>query len=202
MNQPRIAPVIWVPLILCCAIELVLTLSDLTGGSLRSEAIALGGFWPGLLGRAQALYPGQSAAMFFTYSLLHGGVSHLALNMITLVTIGSVVVARAGQAAFAEIYLAATIAGGVGYALIGPGNVPMVGASGALFGLAGALIGWEIADARRRGTSLAPALRLILLFVVLNVVLWWLAGGRLAWQTHLGGGIAGLALALTRAHRA
>lgn len=198
-NRPRIAASLLAILAICTAIELVLTAGDLgVTADLRSRVVALGGFRPALLGSAQELFPGQRATMFLSYSLLHAGLGHLAVNMLTLVALGSAVVARAGQGVLLLICLAATVAGAAGYALIGPSDLPMVGASGALFGLAGALIGWEIGDARREGASLAPALRFVLLLVVLNAVLWWVAGGRLAWQAHLGGGCAGLAFALTR----
>jgi len=188
-------------LVICVAVEMILILGDngfpgLAG--LRPGVFALASFRPELLHGVDALYPGQKLAMFLTYSLLHAGIAHLAVNMLTLVALGTSVLRRAGQGGFLEIYLAATLGGAVGYALIGAPDIPMVGASGALFGLAGALIGWEISDARTMRQSLWPALRLILLLVVLNVVLWVAAGGRVAWQAHLGGGVAGMIIALLR----
>jgi membrane associated rhomboid family serine protease len=67
----------------------------------------------------------------------------------------------------------------------------MVGASGALFGLAGAWKAWEWREARKSGTALWHILLWLLGLAVLNLVLWVLQGGLLAWETHLGGFIAG-----------
>jgi membrane associated rhomboid family serine protease len=72
----------------------------------------------------------------------------------------------------------------------------MVGASGALFGLAA---DWLVAEVRREnrwGARLLRALVLIALLLLLNVAAWLLQGGQLAWETHLGGFLAGLALAV------
>ena len=69
----------------------------------------------------------------------------------------------------------------------------MVGASGAIFGLAGA----EIAIAGRillaRGGSLRPLAGPVAQFILLNVVL-TLAVPNIAWQAHLGGALAGVAI--------
>ena len=195
----RLPPALWVILAACTAIEAVLSVADLgLAPRLRGDVFRIASFRPDLLSGADPAYAGQRAVMFFTYSLLHAGFTHFAVNMLTLLGLGTSVVARAGQKGFLEIYLASVLGGAVGYALIGSPDIPMVGASGALFGLAGALIGWEIAEARARGASVWPSLRLILLLAVLNFVLWWVLDGRLAWETHLGGALAGLALALTR----
>jgi rhomboid protease GluP len=197
----RLGPVLTGLLFLCVFIELVLTVGDLGFpglAGLRSAVFALGSFRPELLHGAEGLFPGQRIAMFLTYSVLHAGLAHLAVNMLTLLALGTSVLRRAGPGGFLEIYLAAALGGAVGYALIGAPDIPMVGASGALFGLAGALVGWDIAEARTRRQSLWPALRLVLLLVVLNVVLWVAADGRVAWQAHLGGGVAGMLIALFR----
>lgn len=188
-------------LLVCAAIEgsvLVGETGIFGAVSMRDRVIAVASFQPGLFHAVQPLYPGQRAAMFLTYGLVHGGIAHLAVNMLTLAALGSTVVQSAGTAYFAVTYLAATVGGAIAYALIGPSYTPMVGASGALFGLIGALIGWEAARARAARTSIAPALRLVALLVVLNFVLWWAAEGRLAWQAHLGGALVGLAIGVAR----
>ena len=65
-----------------------------------------------------------------------------------------------------------------------------VGASGAIFGLAGAFIAYSY---RRRGQVLANAqLQQALVFVALNVVLGFVIEG-IDWRAHLGGLVAGLA---------
>ena len=127
------------------AIEAVLWLSDtgvLLPGGLRDVAYKYGAFWPGLLRDWTALFPGQSSAMFITYGFLHGGFLHLVFNMIALWSLGRVVVQRVGPAGFALLYVVACIGGGALYGWLEADGRPMVGASGALFGLAGAIVLW------------------------------------------------------------
>jgi membrane associated rhomboid family serine protease len=72
----------------------------------------------------------------------------------------------------------------------------MVGASGAVFGLAG---GWWVADLRAGAPGLRRALRaagLVLAAAIGNVLMDAFTPGGIAWQTHLGGALAGAALAL------
>jgi rhomboid protease GluP len=71
----------------------------------------------------------------------------------------------------------------------------MVGASGAIFGLAGALTVWDAGSRRSAGQwNRAPLILLGLAGV--NLAMWWLQSGNLAWETHLGGCIAGMGFAL------
>jgi membrane associated rhomboid family serine protease len=72
----------------------------------------------------------------------------------------------------------------------------MVGASGALFGLAAEVVVAEVRRVRRWSTQLLRGLGLVILLLALNAAVWLLQGGQLAWETHLGGFLAGLALAL------
>ena len=77
-----------------------------------------------------------------------------------------------------------------------------LGASGALFGLAGAWKAWDWREARRSGTALWPILLWLLGLAVLNLVLWVLQGGLLAWETHLGGFMAGWIWVMVQSDRA
>jgi membrane associated rhomboid family serine protease len=83
----------------------------------------------------------HKAWQLFTYPFLHGDVMHLFLNMLMLVFLGGEVEALWGTARFLRFYFfCSTIAGFAYLALqmaVGGGilNTPMVGASGALYGL-------------------------------------------------------------------
>lgn len=185
--------------ILCLLPELVLQGADLgLWGTLRWRGIAYGwaGFWPGLLQNWQPNYPGQPWAMFATYGFLHSGLSHMAGNVVTLVWIGGPLVARVGQGRMVALWAASVIGGGIGYAALANATVPMVGASGGLFGLAGAWAAWDYIDRFTAAERLWPVARLVAVLVALNLFLWWAMGGQLAWQTHLGGFVAGWIVAL------
>ncbi|GAA6189974.1 rhomboid family intramembrane serine protease [Litorivita sp. NS0012-18] len=184
---------LYVILGLCLIPELALMGADkgLWGTSLwRNLVYQYGAFWPGLLDNWRANYPLQSLTMFLSYGFLHAGVWHFGLNMMTLFSLGTPLANDFGQGRFLALYAAAIFGGALGYALLGQGSQPMVGASGALFGLAAAFIrrDWRAAP---EGKAVQALFLPILGLIALNVLMYWTMGGRLAWQTHLGGFIAG-----------
>lgn len=181
---------------LCVAIEVALQLADwgLMGAGnlrLRQTVYEFGGFWPGLLGNWNPNYETQPWTMFVTYSFLHGGLAHLVVNMFTLWSLSNPVFRRVGAPGFVMLYGASILGGAMGYYLLAPGLQPMVGASGALFGLAGGLLAWSYIDRFTLEQGLWPIAQAIVLLIVMNLVLWWAMDGQLAWQTHLGGFITG-----------
>jgi membrane associated rhomboid family serine protease len=92
---------------------------------------------------------------------------------------------------YAAIYVASILGGAAAYGLLAPDYSPMVGASGALFGLVGALVAWDARERRALRLTMRPVLRVIVILALMNLVLWWAMDGHLAWQTHLGGFLAG-----------
>lgn len=191
--------VLWALIGVCVFVEMLLQLGDaglLNWPRMRATAYEYFGFWPGLLRNWAPNYPLQPQTMFVTYGFLHGGLLHLGLNMVTLWSLGYAVVARVGQKRFLVVYLMSLLGGAVGFWLLSETLSPMVGASGALFGLAGALVSWSYLDRFLLDKGLLPVLQIILLLIALNIVLWWAMGGQLAWQTHLGGFLSGWIAAL------
>jgi membrane associated rhomboid family serine protease len=94
------------------------------------------------------------------------------------------------------LWCLSALGGGLAFGLLTSSPAPMVGASGALFGLAA---DWVVNEVRRTsgiGARLLRAISLIAMLILLNAVVWVSQGGRLAWETHLGGFIAGLILAV------
>ncbi len=158
---------------------------------MRRLVFDYGAFWPGLLDNWKPNYAAQPFAMFITYGFLHSGLLHLTVNMITLWSLGSTVLDRLGQGSFVILYIVANFGGGVGFALLAPGLRPMVGASGALFGLLGAILAWEYVDHRTERNDRWRVAWVVVLLAGLNLVLWWAMGGQLAWQAHLGGFLTG-----------
>ena len=191
---PQLLWSIYATIGLCTAIELVLLAADfgLVGvPRLRTLAYQYGGFWVGLLGTWRSNYEAQPYLMFVTYAFLHGGPVHLMVNMLTLYSLGRLVVSRVGQGRFLLLYAVSALGGALGFAVLSSQLRPMVGASGALFGLVGAWIAWDYVDRYTFSEPLLPVLRPILILIVLNVVLYYAMDGHLAWETHLGGFLAG-----------
>ncbi|WP_116132943.1 rhomboid family intramembrane serine protease [Tropicimonas sp. IMCC34043] len=186
-------------IVTCIAIEAALSLSDfglLPWPRLRYVFYEYGAFWPGLLQNWRPAFPWQPWTMFLTYGFLHGGLLHLAFNMITLRSLGRVVIARIGALGFVAIYVTSMICGAGVYGMLAADNVPMVGASGALFGLAGALVGWAWTAQSDTMASIRATWQLIAFLIGINLVMYFSFSTGVAWQTHLGGFVVGWAVAL------
>ena len=143
--------VIWLALALALP-ELILQAADhgLIGSARwRPLAYQNGAFWAGLLHDWHPNYTAQPWVMFLSYSALHGGFSHLAGNLAALLVLGAIVVDRVGSRGFLVLWGLSALGGSVAFGVLSTSQQPMVGASGALFGLAGA--GGRPGTGRRRG---------------------------------------------------
>ena len=126
-----------------------------------------------------------------TYMFLHGSLMHIAFNMWCLWDLGALCESVYGRWTFAAIYLTTGVAAG----LASVGRNPMVssvGASGAIFGLAGALIsGFALGEFSLPSFAIRSTLRSLVLFAVVNLFL----GGLLPHvdnSAHVGGLVSGL----------
>ena len=181
-------------IVLCCLVEAYLTFVPLTEGApSRAVAFAAGGFWSQLVWGAKGVYPGQGIVMFATYGLLHSGLMHLAMNMISLAAVGRELKRLIGSGWMAVSYVISQIAAAALFAVMEPNAGPMVGASGAIFGLAGTLVGYAGVVGYRRSRPLGPLWRGVITLLVLNVALTVLMPS-IAWQAHVGGALAGLVI--------
>lgn len=160
--------------------------------SWRSITLQYGGFWVGLLKGWQPNYPAQPALMFATYALLHAGNTHLGGNLLALLFLGPQAAAQLGTRGFLLLYAASALGGAAVFGLVATSAAPMVGASGAIFGLAGAATLWDW-QRRRSGFRTAGIMAGLVAFNLVTLVS---TGGLLAWQTHLGGFVAGWLVAL------
>lgn len=181
-------------------IELVLTAADygLIGTQRwRSIAYQNGAFWAGLLHDWRPNFPAQPWTMFLSYSVLHSGPVHMIGNMLVLWVVGRILRLRLGVKGFFFVYLVSALGGALLFGVLTNSPQPMVGASGALFGLVGTWQYWRWSGRRRARRSLRPVIQTLVVLAALNAIVWVLQGGLLAWETHLGGFIAGwLAAAL------
>jgi membrane associated rhomboid family serine protease len=119
-----------------------------------------------------------------TSGFLHDGLLHILFNMVFLYFVGPALESAIGKVNFIAVYFASLLAGSFGALLFSPA-VPTVGASGALFGLLGALV----VVAHYRGISiwqsgLGPTL-------LINVV-FSLTVSDISIGGHVGGFVGGL----------
>jgi len=91
------------------------------------------------LGANFAVKESHEVWRLFTYMFLHGSIIHILVNMYSLVALGNQIETFFGKWKFIIIYVLSGIAGGMLSAAIAPGTTS-VGASGAIFGLLGAML--------------------------------------------------------------
>lgn len=120
----------------------------------------------------------------------HGGTLHIALNMYTLWIFGQILEPAVGKWRYLTLFLISGVAGSDGLLLLAPANYPAVGASGAIFGMFGALVVIQ--------RKLGGPVRQLVVLIVINLVIGFIPafGGGIAWQAHVGGLVGGLLVGL------
>lgn len=83
---------------------------------------------------------GWGVVQLFTSTFVHYGLAHLLFNLYALVAFGRFVESFYGRGRMLAIWIAATVTSGLGVAATTQGTHMLVGASGAIFGLGGALV--------------------------------------------------------------
>ncbi|MUL84914.1 MULTISPECIES: rhomboid family intramembrane serine protease [unclassified Mycolicibacterium] len=126
-----------------------------------------------------------------TSAFLHYGITHLLFNMWALYVVGPPLEAWLGRLRFGALYALSGLGGSVLVYLLTPLDTPTAGASGAIFGLFGAIF----VVARKLNLDV----RWIAAVVVLNLVFTFagpaLGTGAISWQGHVGGLITGAGIA-------
>jgi len=123
-----------------------------------------------------------------TYAFTHGGLIHLAFNMMVLYQVGPQLEQEIGTGGFTFLYLITALAATVLGLFWHPGVI-VVGASGALFGL----IGFSVSYFHRVGGRFAHAQRdFMLKWAVFAFIFGLLLGADNA--AHLGGALSGAVL--------
>ncbi|MEP4199304.1 MAG: rhomboid family intramembrane serine protease [Aliishimia sp.] len=190
-SPPRRYVMIGALIFICSLIELTLIAADFgLIGTRRWRMLWLqnGAFWAGLLTDWEPNYPSQPWLMFATYAFLHAGVMHLLGNMLALAWIGPYILQRLGQRGFALLWILTACGGALGFAVMSNAPAPMVGASGSIFGLLGALVALDYLE---RG-AIRAVINMTFVLILMNVAMLVLERGSLAWETHLGGYLTGL----------
>lgn len=124
-----------------------------------------------------------------TAAFLHsrGSVLHILFNMYALYLFGPRLERQVGTVAFAGLYVASALGGGVAFQYLSEGGA--VGASGAIFGLFGAVLVGTYP--LRRTPQGADQFRRLLLLLGINLALPIVVPG-IAWEAHVGGLIMGM----------
>jgi membrane associated rhomboid family serine protease len=174
-------PVVTYTIIAITAFVFLLTLIPGGFGGTVQEALL---YW------APYLYPGFTGTFepwrLFTVSLVHSGFWHVGLNMLALWMIGRSLEPLLGRWRFLTLYVLSTLGGSVAVTLLSF-TTPVVGASGAIFGLFGALL----VIGRHIGANIAG----IALVLGINLVIGFIPGFNVSWQAHVGGLLVGLLVA-------
>jgi len=139
-------------------------------GSKSNDLIAQGEYW-----------------RLMSPAFLHASLLHLGCNSLALYYMGSFVEILIGKGPFLFVYALSTMGGTVGSFLFT--EAPSVGASGAIFGLAGSLIAWGYWMKGAPGAR--DVLKNAVSFCILNIVLGYTIPN-VDNYAHLGGLIAGL----------
>lgn len=161
------------------------------------------GFIPARLSGASlpgALVPAVLTPL--TATLVHSGALHLVANLIVFLFCGSQVERILGRSSLIVLYIVGAIAAALSQWAVDPSSpVPMIGASGAVSAVMGA---FALSFGRAKMLTRSPrinrwvnALWLMAAWIVLQIMIGWLAGGQgylLATPAHIGGFAAGLLL--------
>jgi membrane associated rhomboid family serine protease len=136
-----------------------------------------------------------SLASLVTYQFLHGSWVHLGVNMLSLAAFGAPVERLLGVRRFVLFYLSAGIVSGLVHVLLSSDtSSPVIGASGAISGVFGAVL-----ILMRQVGSLSSVLPIAVIWIAMNVFFGFVGGTPgaegepVAWMAHVGGFIYGLA---------
>ncbi|WP_313542779.1 rhomboid family intramembrane serine protease [Leifsonia aquatica] len=173
------APVVTYAIIAVCVVVFILQSLPFIGGQV-TQAIQ----YAGVYSDPRAFEPWRMLTSVFA----HASIIHILLNMYTLWIFGSILEPMLGRLRFLGLFLISGFAGSVGVLLLGNPLQPVVGASGAIFGMFGAFFIIQ----RRLGGNATQ----ILVLVALNIGIGFLPGLNIAWQAHVGGLIGGVLVGL------
>lgn len=128
-----------------------------------------------------------------TSVFVHIGIIHIALNMWCLWSLGQMAEPMYGRGTFAVIYLVCGVAGSLASALVHPQGLS-AGASGAIFGIAGALIAsFKLGEFAMPRAAVQASLKSVVTFAGYNL-LFGMVSGRVDNAAHVGGLVMGLLL--------
>jgi membrane associated rhomboid family serine protease len=192
--------------ILIIALNMLVFIMQLLSGEDGRSIVYSYGAIPHNIISFQSNQPIPPVLTIFTSMFMHGGLFHLAWNMLYFWIFGNNIEERLGHIRFVLFYLFCGVVAAFSHALLSPGShVPMIGASGAVSGMLGAYIllfpmakvhtliflGFYVTVVK------IPALIVIGFWAIIQVVSGLLSSGSanlggIAFFAHVGGFFAGL----------
>lgn len=142
----------------------------ITNFGMQPLAIGIGGEWYRLV----------------TSMFMHGSILHIAFNMYVLLVLGPTLERILGHGRFLLLYILCGLGGAVASYWLSPATTFSVGASGAIFGLMGALL---VAGRRMRYDVTT-----VVVLIAINLAIGFIFGG-IDWRAHIGGLVTGAAIA-------
>ena len=118
----------------------------------------------------------------FTVALTHANLLHLGFNMYALMVLGNPLEATFGKQKYLTVFFLSLLTGSLASAYLAPINGTSVGASGAVFGLFGAMV--------IVGKKIGADVRSIAAIIGINFFIGFAMGG-VDWGAHLAGLIGG-----------
>lgn len=160
--------------------------TGLTGAD-PDRLVAMGGSLP-------ALTLSGEPWRLLTSMFLHAGVLHVAMNMFALYSGGRAAEAMFGRRGFVAIYLATGLVGGIA-TLTKTAMIVTVGASGAIFGVFGAIFAYSVAHRAQLDPEVrAKQMKSMGTFVALNLVIGF-SIPQISLAAHIGGFVSGFVIA-------
>jgi membrane associated rhomboid family serine protease len=147
-----------------------------------------------------ALYPheGFMPHQLITYQFLHGGFLHILCNMLGLISIGPYVEDYLGSKKFIIYYLICGVGSGLLHMLMVNSSVPLVGASGSLYGI---VLMFAILYPNEKLAlffflPFKAKYLVSIMFLVEIYCAFFVTGDGIGHFGHVGGGLVGIALIL------
>lgn len=146
---------------------------------LQSYAVAFGDFY-----------------RLLTSAFMHYGAMHLLFNMWALWVVGPPLELALGRLRFTSLYVLSALGGGVLVYLLSAPNAQTAGASGAIFGLFGAMF----VVGKRLNMDVRGVVAIIVINLAFTFVIPLISSQAISWQGHIGGLITGAVVAAAYAY--
>lgn len=145
------------------------------GATAWVDGVASGAFW-----------------QIITKAFTHVDIWHIGFNMLALWILGPQLEAILGRARFLTLYFVSTIVAACFVMWLSVFYLPTLGASGAIFGMMGAIL---VLAWKHNGD-----VRTILIWLGANAAITFIGGSAISWQGHLGGFVGGVLVILAFAY--